>query len=270
VTGQLAYAVAVSRKWPDNQQDLHLLDASGSDRMIYSARGEYFTALAWAPDGAHLAFVAPINVIDNCCYPALYEIGSRGGTPVLLFNRYHAAPEGSPRYSHSGRLAYGASSGLPPGYGIFIDSVFAFPGVKGALDWTPDEQALVLTQSTDLVRLNLADGSVTRIWSSPGDTLDEPAVSPDGTRIAFLRHMSPSTPSSEVWAIGIDGSAPIQLASGHWNRYPAWTADGHYVAFSRRFAPGAEGVYLVPAVGGTASRIVALADTSGGPIAWSR
>ncbi len=198
--------------------------------------------------------------------------GTQTRYPTILCVARHST---SLAYSRSGRLAYeaGTSGGPgvpPPYYGIFIDSAFAFPGLGRELDWTPDEQALVLSDSTDLFRLRLADGSVSRIWSSPGDTIALPAVSPDGTRIAFVRHASSSATGPEVWTVGIDGTAPIQLTTGYRDYYPVWTADGHYVAFSRGGAPGAEGVYLVPALGGTATRLVALAEHTGGPIAWSR
>ena len=81
------------------------------------------------------------------------------------------------------------------------------------------------------------------------------------------------TTMREVWTVGIDGTAPIQLTTGYFDQCPVWTADGHYVAFSRYASPGgrpaAGGVYLVPALGGTATRLVGL-DPGGGPIARSR
>ena len=268
VTGQLAYIAGT---------DLRVVDASGNDRVIYSTVGSTVGAileLAWAPDGRHLAFRAPLPGIGYY-QPALYQIGIGDRQPIALFRRSHVAPEESARYSRSGRLAYKAATsggpGVPPPYyGIFIDSVFAFPGLGRNLDWTPDEQALVLSDSTDLFRLRIADGSLSRIWSSPGDTVAQPAVSPDGTRIAFVRHAGVYATSPEVWTVGIDGTVPIQLSTGHFDLYPAWTADGHYVAFSRFGSPGAEGVCLVPVTGGTATRLVALADNTGGTIAWSR
>jgi Tol biopolymer transport system component len=266
VTGLLAL-VTTTPTGNSFEAELRVVDAEGNNNVIYSTQGYGIHELAWAPDGRHLAFSAPLTSTEEF-RAALWEIGIEGGVAIPLFDKVHSGPEGSPRYSRSGRLAYGAGSGLPPYFGIFIDSVFAFPGLGGSLDWTPDEQALVLTQSTDLVRLNLADGSITRIWSSPGDTLDRPAVSPDGTRIAFLRHVSLYTSMRELWTVGMDGTAPIQLTTGYFDLFPVWTADGHYVAFSRFGTPS--GVYLVPALGGNATRVVGLADNRAGAIAWSR
>lgn len=76
--------------------------------------------------------------------------------------------------------------------------------------------------------------------------------------------------TEEIWSVGIDGSALMQLTAGYWDLNPAWTADGHYVAVTRRGVRGAEAIYLVPAVGGRAIRLVAVADKRAGSIAWSR
>jgi Tol biopolymer transport system component len=273
VTGQLAFVSGKSQQ-STVLAELHVLDASGRERVTYSTASYGINELTWAPDGRHLAFHATLPGIGSY-QPALYGIGIGDQEAVRLFEHDHEPPEESPRYSRSGRLAYEAfTSGgpgvPPPYYGIFIDGTFAFPGLGKELDWRPDEQALVLSDSTDLLRLRLADGTLSRIWSAPGYTIDQPAVSPDGAGIAFLRYVSVDAPTREVWTVGIDGSAPIQLTTGHLGYYPVWTADGRYVAFRRYAAPGSEGVYLVPALGGTATRLVALADNTGGPIAWSR
>jgi Tol biopolymer transport system component len=248
VTGQLAL-VTTKPKGTSFEAELRIMDALGRDNAIYSTEGYAIIELGWAPDGRHLAFVALLPGI-GAYRQALYQIAIGDREPIPLFEKYHGPYENSPRYSRSGRLAYQATSGIQPGYGIYIDSVFAFPGLGAQyLDWTPDEQALVLSDSTDLLRLRVTDGTVTRIWSTPGDTVAGAAVSPDGTRIPFLRHAGPYSAKREVLTTG-----------DYFDLYPIWTADGHYVAFVRRETPGAEGVYLVPALGGTATRLVAVAD----------
>ena len=134
--------------------------------------------------------------------------------------------------------------------------------MTGDLDWTPDEQALVLAQTTPdagtLVRLNLADGKLTPIWPSTGDFLAQAAVSPDGRRIVFVRGLNRPTGFQELWTIGIDGSGLLQLTTGFSDQYPVWTANGQYVAFSRRTENLDGGIYLVPAGGGTAILLVGL------------
>jgi hypothetical protein len=150
------------------EAELRVLDARGSDKVIYSTEGYAIIELGWAPDGRHLAFVAPLQGVGAYLH-SLYQIGIGDREAIPLFDKYHGPYENSPRYSRSGRLAYQATSGVEPFYGIYVDSVFTFPG-QGAhyLDWTPDEQALVLSDSTDLLRLRLADGAVTQIWSGFG------------------------------------------------------------------------------------------------------
>jgi thermitase len=68
-----------------------------------------------------------------------------------------------------------------------------------------------------------ADGSnQTCICSIPGYC---PAISPDGTKIAYSR-------SNQIWIMDIEGSNPVQLTScDGGNTFPAWSPDGSKIAF---------------------------------------
>jgi len=58
------------------------------------------------------------------------------------------------------------------------------------------------------------------------------AVSPDGTRLAFLL-------DGGVWVVGIDGSNPRQLLPPNGYLYPAWSPDGQWVATLQKEPLGA-------------------------------
>lgn len=62
--------------------------------------------------------------------------------------------------------------------------------------------------------------------------IDEaPALSPDGTQIAFVR-MESTTASRSIWVMDIDGSGETQLTSDDTNdRAPAWSPDGDQMVF---------------------------------------
>lgn len=82
-----------------------------------------------------------------------------------------------------------------------------------------------------------ADGSnVTRLTNDPGFD-DSPALSPDGTQIAFLtaRHdPSPSFPDLkyEIYMMGINGSNPHRLTETDATEdHPAWSPDGDKIIF---------------------------------------
>jgi TolB protein len=59
---------------------------------------------------------------------------------------------------------------------------------------------------------------------------DEPAVSPDGTRIAF-RH------NSAIWIMNVDGSGRHQVGGMGSEEGPSWSPDGTHLAFSTDARP---------------------------------
>jgi TolB protein len=79
-----------------------------------------------------------------------------------------------------------------------------------------------------------------------------PAVSPDGTRIAFL---ADGGGSAQVWVIGVDGSGAHAVPGAGRGR-PRWSPDGRSILITGGGAEDSGHVALVPADGGT-RRIVA-------------
>lgn len=74
------------------------------------------------------------------------------------------------------------------------------------------------------------DGAITKLTSGPADV--SPALSPDGTTIAFARpvvHLS--TPDSELWRMDRDGSNVSQVIDLRLTDEsgPVWSADGRYL-----------------------------------------
>jgi Tol biopolymer transport system component len=81
-----------------------------------------------------------------------------------------------------------------------------------------------------------ADGTNARLLvSSTSADLSAPALSPDGSRVAFVKHFSPER--SEIWVIGADGSGERRITLSPeggtlLHGYPAWSPDGQRLAFS--------------------------------------
>jgi len=87
------------------------------------------------------------------------------------------------------------------------------------------------------------DGRLNQLTEDPTDT--EPAFSPDGRTIAFVR-------GGDVYSVRPDGSGQRRLTSGpELDSAPVIAPNGKVVVFERRSAVGAEGdLYTVGATGG--------------------
>jgi Tol biopolymer transport system component len=93
-----------------------------------------------------------------------------------------------------------------------------------------------------------------------------PALSPDGSRLAFLSTRSGAT---EIWVSAADGSDPMRVTSfqGPLTGSPQWSPDGRQIVLDSR-ASGRAGIYVVHADGGPSRQVVTGADESQEPC-WS-
>ena len=90
----------------------------------------------------------------------------------------------------------------------------------------------------------------------------DPAWSPDGTKIAYVRHELPSSSQGNVWVMDADGSNPHRVAQANDKPRPVWSPDGKWIAFNR----GQGRLYRVAATGGTPELLI---DGGVGQHAWS-
>lgn len=86
-------------------------------------------------------------------------------------------------------------------------------------------------------RIDVVSGARTRVLDDPDADLASPRISPDGTRIAYVRE-SLSTPHEApqvtLWVAGVDGTGARQLAVG-WDRWPGAVV----------WLPGSDGLLVV-------------------------
>ncbi|MFB7883743.1 S9 family peptidase [Microbacterium sp. NPDC056057] len=103
---------------------------------------------------------------------------------------------------------------------------------------TPDGSTLVVSLEHReqragrrvIVAIDTATGERTTLFDEVGVDYEAPAISHDGTRIAYLRTVksSPVAPTdSEIWLAGIDGSGARRVAAewDHWASSLAFAAD---------------------------------------------
>ncbi len=135
-----------------------------------------------------------------------------------------------------------------------LDQTITYPGLllpanELRRQLTPDGRRLVLSVGEDVAgspryRLALVDlerGAVTQVMRDDANLI-RPAISPDGTKIAYVRRLS--TASSDrgalgddgLWIVNADGTGARHLAPGADGLFTwifGWTPDGKGVIFDR-------------------------------------
>jgi Tol biopolymer transport system component len=109
--------------------------------------------------------------------------------------------------------------------------------------------------------------SMRPLTSEPGTRDADPAVSPDGSTVAFVRKDTSDVPPA-LWLIDIDGSDehPVTRAPADV-RSPAWSPDGSLIAFSAADEPEGRAVYTIHPDGSDLQVVARGADI--GDVAWS-
>ena len=159
---------------------------------------------------------------------------------------------------------------IPASGGPAVSLDLALPDTRDtqtwAVSWAPEASFVVLSTGLgsretyvekQLVRFDPATGSRINLSTDPSWADIEPAVSPDGSEIAFTRGAAETregqvagTPppgissgngniqaiaSRRVWLMQADGTDARQLtgAPGWVDEQPAWTPDGQWIVFVR-------------------------------------
>jgi Tol biopolymer transport system component len=133
-------------------------------------------------------------------------------------------------------LSTGASTSIPlvvtvPG--AFVRDVAPSPdGTRLAFTvaWYPVGSSLM---DGDIYVANV-DGSALRRLTTEDDLDEQPAWSPDGTRIAFRTRRSGNT---DIWVMGADGTGQVNLMADLFpaastELTPAWSPDGSRIAYA--------------------------------------
>ncbi|MFB6549651.1 serine hydrolase [Streptomyces sp. NPDC056405] len=99
---------------------------------------------------------------------------------------------------------------------------------------------------------------------------EQPALSPDGTRIAYVLRTADREHDRDdraLWTVPTGGGAARRLTRGPADTAPAWSPDGRWIAFLRG-GDGPPQLWLLPAEGGEPEPVTDLPGGAGAPV-WS-
>ncbi len=204
----------------------------GGDKLLQLTDDPGDCCSAWSPDGQAVAFSRNSeNGFD------IYTVSPLGGTPRKL-------------YARSPRKLYAYSTNRVQ-----------------LLAWSPDGKLVAFSEANAegrpaITLLSLADHSTRHLTSPPVEHFDsQPAFSPDGKRMAFVRTSGPGA-VDDLFLVPIEGGIPRRLTFDNREIYgpPGWTEDGQDLIFSSARA-GVQSLWRLPVAGGD-PRAVAEASTN--------
>ncbi len=234
---------------------------------------------AWSPDGKWIAFVA-----DEGGRQDLWILSADGASRRRLTNDPHA--EGSPAWSPDGkRITFHAAheGGRFRVWTVNLaDSTVAAvtdePGRTMSPAWSPDGKEIayfgVASGDEQVWAIPAAGGAPRRLtfhktqsWSA--------AWSPDGKEIAFSGYRNEKTGGSlfimprHGEGAACERSRALTRRTDHgWDRFPAWSPDGRWIAFAARSGANDFDIWLVAVDGSVEARLTTNPAVDTEP-AWS-
>lgn len=139
------------------------------------------------------------------------------------------------------------------------------------IDWSPDGKVLAFSEPIEtglrsrITFLSFSD-LTTRPLTSPSNQEEydcEPAFSPDGTSVAFIRGSFGGT-LGELFVQTVPGGDRRQLTSGNSSGTPVWTQDGREIVFTSQFG-GLPSLWRVSASGGTPRPVAGVGEMTFSP-----
>ncbi|WP_437085517.1 cell wall-binding repeat-containing protein [Streptomyces sp. enrichment culture] len=224
------------------------------------------TDAAWAPDGSRLITSAG----------RITSYRASGSTPITLpwaeGVRSSAAYEDlaywwGGRYvvfSTAGQLVYGPSDGSWAPVPLLTDAQEPSTVCDTDPAVNPSGQ-VAFTRSTgygcyDNAGVYVFDGAAGTVERVLTDAA-QPAWSPDGTRLAFVRADADGNP--QVFTANADGSAVTQLTSGpRWYANPSWSPTGERIVFDAHTAPNSTDVHTVEYADPATGELTAVTDAA--------
>lgn len=167
----------------------YILDADGIQKIITIDENRALVYPAWSPDGEHIAFLSR-EPGDEDKGLRIFIVGKTGGKAVSL-----------------------------------TDAIAR----HNRISWSPDGRKILFSEGCGYISVvDISSGQITQLTtqSSYGDS--DPAWSPDGKYIAFVRDLHNDTcnfntiDKGDLFIMSADGKELKQLTKSQWVRTPSW------------------------------------------------
>jgi hypothetical protein len=245
--------------YSSDSRQLHALNPdSGADRSIGPA-GTDVKEPSWSPDRKWIAFAR----VQSGKF-GIAVIKSDGSGLTMLTNTPGAA-DSQPRWSPNGsKIAFHRSIGSQEEIWVMkADGTEQSRLTNGfSPTWYPDSSKIAFTLNSEIKTIRTDGTGLTTVYNS-GGYIYEPAVSPDGTSIAFRRYNETSH-ENEIVVLTVFSSTLAVLTFGI---APAWSPSGSQIVFVRPLVGG----YRLWKMSSSGSGIVEMTQPAGnnqGPSWW--
>ena len=243
-----------SARWsPDGSQLAIVASQGGENQILLGAPGRKklktivtldnsASSLRWSPDGSQIAFSSfvPADPKPFVTLPTAPE-GASWAEPARVIDKMIYRRDGSGYVKPGNRQLFVVT--LADGQLRQLTDTAYDHG--GPLSWTPDGGSLIFSgqlyegwehspRNSNIYRLDLEGGSPQQLTDQDGPE-DQPAVSPDGTLVAFVGFVDDkrSYQQSDLHVMAIDGSQ-VRCLTSELDRSigaPRWKSDGSGLYF---------------------------------------
>lgn len=193
----LSRVVVGSDKGSGKFREIFVMDWDGANIEQVTRHSSVALSPAWSPDGKKIAYTAFVQ---------------RAKTKTRNADLFMYELESGKRWLLSYKL-----------------------GINSGANFDPDGKHLYLTISNqgtpDIHKVTIDGETVARITRGPLSAMNvEPAVSPDGTKIAFS---SDRSGNPMIYVMEANGNNPKRITfAGKYNATPSWSPDGKRLAFA--------------------------------------
>jgi Tol biopolymer transport system component len=218
---------------------------------------------ALSPDGKKLAFMTGEGGLWVAPTRGIADAGAVGKPVKLAEVEIGFDPASLPVWSADGKwIAFNARDTVDQKPNMWF-SIFVIPSAGGELrevpvrhdgsrSWysyrlslSPDGQTIAFSADTSLIpgesktgciyTIPVAGGEIRRLTDS---LCDQPAYSPDGKMLAYVKQRPPPTTDedwqSDIWVVPVDGGAPIQVSDLQGlMKGPVWSPNSRMIVFNR-------------------------------------